>query len=158
LRGLDAEQRRPLSDFRSALARTGPQFVVPSETIASIGDYGELSLVVPHSRDADIRIELHFGDGYLVLVWPGGRGHGRLGLAGRMGCSRGAILSGRNRQTVYRALGRAAIVETEFRDERGVSRVVRSPRLTRLQAVLLRPFSSRSRRSVSFDRSPAVEF
>ena len=96
--------------------------------------------------------------GILVLMWPGGRATGGWDWLPEWAALVEAILSGRNRRTVYRALGRAAVVETEFWDERGVRRVVRSPRLTRLQAVLLRPFASRSRRSVSFDRVPAVEF
>jgi hypothetical protein len=154
----DPGQLRALSDIRAVLTRAAPRCVVPAETSGSISDWVELSLVIPHAREPGIRIELHFGDGYLVLAWPGGKATGGWDWRPELADPVEAMLSGRNRQTVFPVLGYAVAVETEICDQRGNMRVVESPRLTRLKAALVRPSATtRERRSISFGRVPAIE-
>jgi hypothetical protein len=156
---LDSGQVRALSDVRAALNRAAPRCVVPAETCGSISDWVELSLEIPHAREPETRIEPHFGDGYLILRWPGGMAVGgwdwRPELAGVVE----AMLAGRNRQTVVRVLGHAVCVETEVWDPGGNMSIVESPRLTRLKGAILRPLAAgrERRRSISFDRVTAIE-
>jgi hypothetical protein len=156
---LDSGQLRALSGVRAALSRVAPRCVVPAETSGSISDWVELSLEIPHAREPGTRIELHFGDGYLVLSWPGGMVTGGWDWRPELAGAVEAMLSGRNRQTVVRVLGHAVPVETEIWDLRGNVRVVDAPRLTRLKGALLRPLATgrERRRSISFDRVPAIE-
>jgi hypothetical protein len=155
---LDPGQLRALSDFRTALTRIAPRYVVPAETSGSISDWAELSLVIPHEREPWIRIELQFGDGYLLLSWPGGKATGDWDWRPELAGAVEAMLSGRNRQTVFRVLRYAVAHKTETWDEHGNRQVVEAPRLTRLKGALLRPLAtSRERRSISFDRVPAIE-
>jgi hypothetical protein len=155
---LDPGQLRAVSEIRAALVQEAPRWVRPAYTRASISDWVELSLVIPHAREPRTRIELHFGDGYLILSWPGGKATGdwdwRPELAGVVH----ALLSGRNRQTIFRVLGYAVAVETEIWEDRASVRVLEPPRLTRLKEAPVRPLAtSRERRSISFDRVRAIE-
>ena len=151
---LDEEQRRALADIRAALARAEPRCMGPEQ--ASISDWHELELVIPHASTPHVRIELSFGDGYLALLWPGGREQEAWEWKPELASVVEALLSGRNRQYVYRCFGRVLAVDTEIWDEAGTRR-----RLTRGLALLgriLRPFASRTERSLSFDRKRAFEF
>lgn len=151
---LDDEQHRALGDIRSALRRAAPRYAAPEQTVATISDWMELDLVIRHASDPLAWIELSFGDGYLLLSWPGGKEHGGWNWKPGLGAVVEALLSGRNLQTIYRRAGRVVAVDTETWDEQGIRRRL-SHRL-RLRAILLWPFALRAeRRSLSFDRAPA---
>lgn len=154
---LDRDQQRALDDIRAALERVRPRYVRPEDTHGSFSDYYELELVIRHAEDPEVQIELHFGDGYLSLRWPGGWEHDgwewRPYLAGVIE----ALLSGRNRQTLHTRLGRVIAVETEIWDETGRRKRLRVHRRWRELRVALLPIPiGRQRRSISFDRAPAV--
>ena len=73
---LDEEQLRAVADVRAVLASSAPRYVIPKQTEASVSDYHELQLLIPHASDPRANLELWFGDGYLVLLWPGGKQEG----------------------------------------------------------------------------------
>jgi hypothetical protein len=156
---LDSGQLRALSDIRAALSRVAPRYVVPAETTGSISDWVELSLEIPHAREPRTRIELHFGDGYLIVRWPGGMAVGGWDWRPELAGAIEAMLAGRNRQTVVRVIGHAVRVENKIWDPRGNVSIMESPRLTRLKGALLRPLATgrERRRSIPFDRVPAIE-
>jgi hypothetical protein len=153
---MDADQRRAVVDIRAALARVAPSGVDPDAAEATIGQRADLLLVIAHSH-APVRIELSFGDGHLVFTWPGGKVTGGWDWKPEIAVLVEALLSGRNRQTLYRAFGRQFAVTTEIWDEEGNRTALGGPFVQRMMATLVsRLGRGAEERSISFDRNPAI--
>ena len=154
---LDEDERRSVREIRGALARLEPAYVRPEDTSGSFDDTF-VYLVIRHTAEPEMQIRLTFGDGYLSLTWPGGEEHDGWEWTPRLTRIVEALLSGRNVQTLRCRLGRVYAIDTEVWDENGTRcRLERKWRLRRAPLALM-PFltTSRHRRSISFDRAPAI--
>jgi hypothetical protein len=117
-----------------------------------------LTLTIRHQSDRDAFISLVYGDGYLSLTWPAGEEHDKWEWSPLLKRTVEALLAGRNVQTILARLNRPFAVDTEIWDEEGNRyRLRRRWRWRRLPLVLF-PFlpTSRWRRSIFFDRTPAI--
>lgn len=110
---MEFDQRQALSDFRAVLARARPQFLRPADTSGRL-DYlgGYLRLCAQHAAQPDLKLELTFGDGFLSLSWPCGEEHDRWHWSPLMTQAVDALITGRNRQTIYLLRGRPTAADT----------------------------------------------
>ena len=154
---LDEDERRSVREIRGALARLEPAYVGPEDTSGSLDDMF-VHLVIRHTTEPEVQIRLTFGDGYLSLTWPGGEEHDGWEWTPRLTGIVEALLSGRNVQTLHCRLGRVFAIDTEVWDENGTrSRLHRKWRLRQAPLGLMPLLrTSRRRRSISFDRIPAI--
>jgi hypothetical protein len=154
----DDGQRQAVRDVRAALARLRPSEVRPEDTHGELDEKCYLRLRIPHRSDPGVSIDLIYGDGYLSLTWPDGEEHDKWEWSPLLAMTVEALLSGRNEQTIHARLGRVFAVDTEVWDERGRRHRLRRRWRHRQALLALAPLppSSQVRRSISFDRSPAI--
>jgi len=155
---LAPEQRQAVHDLRGLLHFLRPQFARPQDTTGSVTSYGEIDLAIAHAADPSVRIELHFGDGYLRLRWPGGEEHGGGDWDHRHVETVEALLTGHNLQTLRFRFGRLLWADLETWDEHGRRRRHHRTWKARhlpLASLVLLPQSCRPR-SISFTRAPGV--
>jgi hypothetical protein len=154
---LDEKERTSVREIRGALARVKPAYVRPEDTTGSF-DHPFVRLVIRHTTEPDVQIRLTFGDGYLSFTWPGGEEHDGWEWTPQLTGIVEALLGGRNVQTLHCRLGRVYAIDTEVWDENGTrSRLRRKWRLRQAPLALMPLLTtSRHRRSISFDRTPAI--
>jgi hypothetical protein len=154
---LDEDERTSVREIRGALARLEPAYVRPEDTSGSF-DHPFVSLVIRHTTEPEVQIRLTFGDGYLSLTWPGGEEHDGWEWTPQLTRIVEALLGGRNVQTLHCRLGRVYAIDTEVWDENGTRSRLRRKWRVRQAPLALMPLltTSRHRRSISFDRAPAI--
>ena len=134
-----------------------PAYVRPEDTSGSFDD-PYVHLVIQHTTEPEVEIRLTFGDGYLSLTWPGGAEYDGWEWTPRLTGIVEALLGGRNVQTFHCRLGRVYAIDTEVWDENGTRYDMRRKWRLRRAPLALMPLlpTSRHRRSISFDRAPAI--
>jgi hypothetical protein len=154
---LDENERTSVREIRGALARLEPAYVRPEDTSGSFDDMF-VYLVIRHTTEPGVQIRLTFGDGYLSLTWPGGEEHNGWEWTPRLTGIVEALLGGRNVQTFHCRLGRVYAIDTEVWDDNGTRYDMRRKWRLRQAPLALMPLlpTSRHRRSISFDRAPAI--
>ena len=154
---LDEDERRAVREIRGALARVQPACVRSEDTTGSFDD-PFVYLVIRHRTTPEVQIRLTFGDGYLSLTWPGGEEHDGWEWTPQLTRIVEALLAGRNVQTLHRRLGRVYAIDTEVWDENDTRSSLRRKWRLRQMPLALMPLlpTSRHRRSISFDRAPAI--
>jgi hypothetical protein len=154
---LDEAERAAIRDIRSALADVRPRYARPEDSSGSY-DGMFIRLEIRHRAEPQVRIHLVFGDGYLSLRWPGGEEHDGWDWDPLLGQAVAALLAGRNVQILHCRLGRVYAIDTEVWDENGVRPCkLRRYRMWRRALLAVLPLHTASRRrSLSFDRAPAI--
>jgi hypothetical protein len=105
-----------------------------------------------------VSIDLVYGDGYLSLTWSDREEHDGWDWSPLLALTIEVLLTGRNEQRIHTRLSRVFAVDTEVWDERGQRHRLRRRWRHRQALLALAPLlpSSEVRRSISFDRSPAI--
>jgi hypothetical protein len=155
---LDEDGRRAVREIRGALARLRPACVRPEDTSGSFDDLF-IRLVIRHRTEPGVQIGLTFGDGWLSLTWPGGEEHDGWEWTPALTGIVEALLAGRNVQTLHCRLGRVYAIDTEVWDEGESRRRLKRHWRVRQALLVILPLltTSRRRRSISFDRAPAIQ-